>query len=175
MEKVPPICQGNSKRTLAAEKKVSAIYHRRAVRAYTAESVNRMTIERLIEAAIQAPSAMDSEPWAFVVFEGKARLREFSDAIKSELSKSEEASNRPAIQSIFSDPAFNVFYGVPVLILICATSAESQAAEVCCLAAQNLMLAAHDSGLATCPIGFARKWLSSPSTRRRRRRFGNGF
>jgi nitroreductase len=31
----------------------------------------------------------------------------------------------------------------------------------CCLAAENLMLAAVDKGLATCPIGFAQPWLDS--------------
>jgi len=38
-------------------------------------------------------------------------------------------------------------------------------AEDCCLAAENLMLAARDEGLGTCWIGFARPWLDLPSTK----------
>jgi hypothetical protein len=35
------------------------------------------------------------------------------------------------------DPAYDILYGAPALIVICATSAEQQAAEDCALAAQN--------------------------------------
>jgi len=39
-------------------------------------------------------------------------------------------------------------------------------AEDCSLAAENLMLAAHAMGLATCPIGFARLWLNRPDVKK---------
>jgi nitroreductase len=41
-----------------------AIYTRRAVRFYTAEPVDEKTIEGLIGAAIQAPSALNQQAWA---------------------------------------------------------------------------------------------------------------
>lgn len=41
-----------------------------------------------------------------------------------------------------------------------ATSDAAQSAEVCCMAAQNLMLAACGMGRGTCCIGFARPWLN---------------
>jgi nitroreductase len=144
---------------------VQAIGGRRAVRAYTGEALDHATVERLIHSAVQAPSAMDLEPWAFVVFEGCERLRDFSEQAKRVLLRSPEESASPKIRAMLSDPAFNIFYGAPVLVVICATSARSQAAEDCCLAAQNLMLAAHAEGVATCPIGLARPWLNLPETR----------
>jgi nitroreductase len=64
------------------------------------------------------------------------------------------------------DPAFNVFYDGGTLIVICARPAEWPPHEDCCLAAQNLMLAAHGLGLGTCPIGFAREALNEPEFRR---------
>ena len=142
-----------------------AIHERRAVRAYTDEELDRATVERLIRSAVQAPSAMDLEPWAFVVFEGKGRLRDFSEQAKRVLLRSPEESASPKIRAMLSDPDFNIFYGAPVLVVICATSARSQAAEDCCLAAQNLMLAAHAEGVATCPIGLARPWLDLSATK----------
>lgn len=142
-----------------------AIAERRAVRAYTDEQPDRATVERLIHSAVQAPSAMDLEPWAFVVFEGKARLREFSERARQVLLQSPEESGSPKMRAMLSDPAFHIFYDAPVLVVICATSARSQAAEDCCLAAQNLMLAAHAEGVATCPIGLARPWLDLPATK----------
>ena len=41
---------------------IDAIYHRRAVREFTGEPVGRDVIEKLIDAAIQAPSAMNLQP-----------------------------------------------------------------------------------------------------------------
>jgi len=143
-----------------------AIGERRAVRFYTDEALDRATVERLIQFAVQAPSARDLEPWAFVVFEGRERLRGFSEEAKRVVLRGSEQSGwSPKVRAMFSDPAFNIFYGAPVLVVICATSTESQAAEDCCLAAQNLMLAAHAEGVATCPIGFARPWLNLPATK----------
>lgn len=144
---------------------LQAIGERRAVRAYTDEELDRATVERLIHFAVQAPSAMDLEPWAFVLFEGKARLRDFSQQAKQALLRSPEERTSPKMREMLADPAFNIFYDAPVLVVICATSAQSQAAEDCCLAAQNLMLAAHAEGVATCPIGLARLWLNLPATR----------
>ena len=143
---------------------LKAIAERRATRAYSEKGLDRSAVEKLLEAAVEAPSARNLQPWAFVVFEGKKRLHEFSEKAKAELLRAPAAST-PEITKMLSDPSFDIFYGAPLLIVICATSAESQAAEDCCLAAQNLMLAAHAAGLATCPIGFARPWLALPATK----------
>ena len=144
---------------------MTAIFERRAIRAYAADPVDRSRIEGLIEAAIQAPSARDLEPWAFAVFEGKERLRGLSEEVRQFLLAGPAARGNAELREKWSDPAFEVFYGAPVLVLICATSAESQAAEDCCLAAQNFMLAARAAGLGTCPIGLARPWLAQASTK----------
>jgi nitroreductase len=146
---------------------MSAILGRRATRAYTKEPVERATIERLIGLAVQAPSAMNLQPWAFVVFEGADRLKTFSDEAKGVLLSAGQLDFSPEIRSMLSSATFSIFHGAPVLVVICATSNESQAAEDCCLAAQNLMLAAVEAGLATCPIGFARPWLNAPATKRK--------
>ena len=146
---------------------MAAILGRRATRAYTDEAVDRATVERLIGTAVEAPSAMNLQPWAFVAFAGVERLKAFSDEAKQVLLSPGQLDFSPEVRGWLSDPAFNIFYGAPVLIVICATSPESQAAEDCCLAAQTLMLAAYDIGLASCPIGFARPWLNLAETKRR--------
>jgi nitroreductase len=146
---------------------LKAIGERRAIRAYTDDVLDRGTVEPLIHSAVQAPSARDLEPWAFAIFEGKERLREFSEEAKRALLRGRKESRSPEVRALLSDPSFDIFYGAPMLIVICAISAQSQAAEDCCLAAQNLILAAHAEGLATCPIGFARPWLNLPATKRK--------
>lgn len=46
---------------------LAAIHERGSVRAYTSDPVERYAIERLLDAAIWAPSARNAQPWAFVV------------------------------------------------------------------------------------------------------------
>src|SRR5512146_2180876 len=46
---------------------LDAIYVRRSVRSYTSERLDRSTVEALLDAAIQAPTAMHEEPWTFAV------------------------------------------------------------------------------------------------------------
>jgi nitroreductase len=65
-------------------------------------------------------------------------------------------------ERVSEDPAFTLFYHAPALVLVLAKSFDAQAMEDCCLAAENLMLAARDRDLGTCWIGFARPWLNLP-------------
>ena len=44
-----------------------AIYTRRAIREFTAEPISESVIRDLIDAAIQAPSAVNQQPWSFCV------------------------------------------------------------------------------------------------------------
>ena len=144
----------------------TAIYRRRAIRAYTAEPVAPEAIEQLIDAAVQAPSSMDLEPWAFAVVEGAARLKAFSDRAKATfVAHIAPQTLETRIHAMLANPDFNIFHDAPALIVVCGTSDDPQAAEDCCLAAQNLMLAAHAAGLGTCPIGFSRPWLRLPETK----------
>jgi nitroreductase len=144
----------------------TAVYGRRAIRAYTTELVAQETIAQLIEAAIQAPSSMDLEPWAFAIVEGAARLKEFSERAKAAfLTHTAPQPLEARMHEMLADPDFNIFHDASTLVVVCAPSDEPQAAEDCCLAAQTLMLAAHAAGLGTCPIGFSRPWLRLPETK----------
>jgi nitroreductase len=140
---------------------LEAIYHRHAIREFTQQMPDKQVIQSLINAAIQAPSAMNLQPWAFAVIRGRKSLTGISDRAKAHLLKTMVTESAlAAYRDHLADPAFDIFYGAPVLIIVCATSAAPGASEDCALAAQTLMLAAHASGLGTCWIGFARLWLN---------------
>ncbi|MGZ7060468.1 MAG: nitroreductase family protein, partial [Candidatus Angelobacter sp.] len=123
-------------------------------------------IEALINAAIEAPSAMNLQPWAFAVVLGQERIDGYAKRAKDWLLASFAQSPEQAhARHMLEDPHFTLFYHAPALLLVLATSSEAQAVEDCCLAAENLMLAARDRGLGTCWIGFARPWLNLPETK----------
>ena len=46
---------------------VEAVYGRRATRAFSPQPVPRAVLERLIDAAVQAPSAVNAQSWDFAV------------------------------------------------------------------------------------------------------------
>jgi nitroreductase len=133
-----------------------AIDGRRAVRDYTGQPIEKSVVTGLLRAAIQAPSAMNLQPWAFAVIQDKAWLKRHSDRAKGLVgSSSEFASKPPDLKAMLADPAFNIFYNAGTLIVIFASPVGPHPDWDCCFAAQNLMLAAHAQGLATCPIGLA--------------------
>ena len=139
-----------------------AIHGRRAVRDYTDSAVDETALRQIIDAAIQAPSAVNQQPWLFTVIRDRALMARISDAAKAHMLRtSHESAATSHFQAILKDPNFNIFYHAPALIVISAPSGM-WAVEDCALAAQNLMLAAHAAGLGTCWIGFAQGWLATP-------------
>lgn len=139
-----------------------AINGRRAVRDYTPAAVGEREIRNLIDSAIQAPSAINQQPWRFTVVRDAKMLSRISDEAKAYiLRKPPTGLASPHFQSLLDNPGFNIFYNAPVLIVISA-AAGPWAVEDCALAAENLMLSAHAAGLGTCWIGFAQAWLGTP-------------
>lgn len=142
---------------------VDAIYHRRAIRNYLETPVEDEKIRFVIAAAIQAPTAMNRQPWSFVVVTDRTALARFGDRARAHmLATLTESSLLGDYRPMLSSPGFRIFYNAPTLIVICATAPDAMAKQDCCLAAQNLMLAAHGIGLGTCWIGLAQSWLQQP-------------
>ncbi len=139
-----------------------AIYTRRAVREFTAEPVDQPTLLRLIDAAIQAPSAINEQGWSFCVVRDKALLARISNSAKAHLLKVPPTGLRSHHFHEFSDPNFDIFYHAPALVVIASVHDGPWAVENCTLAAENLMLSACAAGLGSCWIGLAQAWLSTP-------------
>jgi len=133
-----------------------AIAGRRSVRGYTGAKLDRPTVQRLLEAAVRAPTAVHEEPWRFLIVQDDALMKRVSDRAKvlfaEEIRKLH--LDRPGMEQ-FSRPEFNIFYGAGTLILICASIHLHFAAADCWLAAENLMLDAFARGFGSCVIGSA--------------------
>lgn len=136
---------------------LEAIYQRRSTRSYADRPVDHPTIMTLLEAAVHAPTAIHLEPWAFVVVQDRVLLERICERAKSLASTPYGALHRK-----LADPAFHIFYNAGTLIVICAKRLGPFVTADCWLAAENLMLAATASGLATCPVGFALPALGDP-------------
>lgn len=142
---------------------IDAIYHRRAIRDYADAPVDQESFRFVIAAAIQAPNALNRQPWSFVVATNRPKLHRCSEQAKAHTLALLSANPHLAgHRDLLASPSFNIFYNAPALIIICATQRDQLAQQDCCLAAENLMLAAHGRGLGTCWVGFAESWLNLP-------------
>jgi nitroreductase len=136
---------------------------RRSIRDYTDEAISKGAVNTLLWAAVQAPSAINAQPWAFVVIQDKALLKKYSDRAKGLCAEIFAAdASHGELLTMLADPAYNIFYNSGTLILICAKPVGQHPDWDCCLAAQNLMLTAYDMGLGTCPIGLAWPLFEQP-------------
>jgi len=144
-----------------------AIHSRRSVRSYEPTTVDDTTIRALLESAVQAPSAMNRQPWGFSVVQDTARLRHYSDLAKQMLLAATTGDPKAArYAAILSDPEFNIFYDATTLVAVSVDAPDAYADADCWLAAQNLLLAARARGLGTCCIGFAVGVLNTPEIKR---------
>jgi nitroreductase len=141
---------------------MKAIYQRRAVRKYDDKPVSHQDIQLVLDAAIYAPSAVNCQPWVFVVIQEREVVARYAKEGRQLLLNEPPVvevveSGLPdmdRLRQMASGPDFELFHGAPALVVIYATSADG--VPDCFLAAQNLMLAAWTLGLGTCPIGLAR-------------------
>ena len=140
-----------------------AIYNRRAVRNFTTETVSENVLRQLIEAAIQAPSAVNQQSWTFSIVRDRDLLARISREAKAYMLRTSPAAlASPHFQELLGNPEFDIFYHAPVLIVISAQADSPWVVEDCALAAENMMLTACAAGLGTCWIGFAQSWLGTP-------------
>ncbi|MCX6944469.1 MAG: nitroreductase family protein [Opitutales bacterium] len=102
-----------------------AIYQRRAVRHYTDAPVPTTAVEQLLQAARQAPSAVNQQPWAFGLFRDPDLLNRMSEQAKVYLQ-----ANLPRdlalhhLSDTISHPGYNVFHHASTLIVIYAKPAR---------------------------------------------------
>jgi nitroreductase len=121
---------------------LDAIKGRRSIRAFKSKEVLLEAVEKLIEAAMWAPSAGNIQPWEFIIV------------------------RKPEIKQKLVEAALNQEYiaEAPVVIVVCANESRSSARygvrgkTLYCIqdtaaAIQNIHLAAYSFGLGSCWIG----------------------
>jgi nitroreductase len=158
------------------------IGQRKSIRAFRNDPLSREQVEAILDLAIKAPSAINLQPWEFSVVMNEERERLSRRLVKAYREKQISCSPgnvkplpreftargvesfeamKPYLDEMGSD--FNRyinegscnFYGAPVAIIISIDNSFSKARLVdigVCLG--YLVLAAHNAGLWTCPIGL---------------------
>jgi nitroreductase len=137
---------------------IEAIKKRRSVRSYEPRPVPRDILNAVIDAGNEAPSAMNSQPWRFVVVENpevKKRLLQAAlpQAKKiTELVKDVDPERYASIKKRYEEMPDPVYYSAPAVVFVIGNG--RYAAHSCPLACENMMLAAQALGLGSCWVGF---------------------
>jgi nitroreductase len=110
---------------------------RRSIRRYRPDPVPEKALLEVIEAARWAPSAVNSQPWHFLIVADPARRASLADRARMlGVLRWRHLATAPVVIAIIGDPRGDRFCTVD-----------------CSLAGMNIMLAAHSLGLGTCWVG----------------------
>ena len=137
---------------------IETIRKRRSIRAYDAKPVPRDLVNAVIEAGNEAPSAMNSQPWRFVVIEDPAAKKKLLGAALPQAKtiieqvKDVDPERYAMIKQRYAELPDPVYYSAPAVIFVIGNG--RYAGHSCPLACENMMLAAHSLGLGTCWVGF---------------------
>jgi len=144
---------------------MEAIRTRRSIKSFEAARVDRAVLEEIVKAGQWAPSAMNLQPvryWVVTdpelvrelearVYRFGLRIKKFFPVVKLLVRDFRGPAGERTLATIRED----AFHNAPVVVLLGARRGESaQAAKDSTLAAMNMQLAAHASGIGSCYIGW---------------------
>lgn len=160
---------GHSRRT-SPESLLELIHSRRSLRRYRPEAPSTLQLRQLLQAAIQAPSAHNRQPWRFVVLRDDGDKAALARAMGARLRHDLQADMAPeAVIAADVKRSHERIAGAPALVLLCLSmrdmddypdarrgrAEQLMAVQGTAMAGQNLLLAAHALGLGAC-------WMCAP-------------
>jgi nitroreductase len=127
-----------------------AITSRRSVRQFTDRAISRAEIERILDAAVQAPNHRLTQPWRFHVLGPEAR-RAYAEVLGARKAKKVEdpEAARAVVEKVIASAA-----ALPAQIAVAMTLAENPEIReedyaATMMAVQNMLLTARAMGLGT--------------------------
>jgi nitroreductase len=122
---------------------IETIASRRSIRKFTEEKVSKETIEILLTAAMNAPSACNQQAWYFIVVTYQEKLEKLSKL-------------HSGVHFVKNAPAAIIICGEPGAAIL-----DYYWVDDCAAATQNLLLAAHSLGLGAIWTGINRQDLET--------------
>lgn len=135
-----------------SEAVVKTIMERRSIRKYKPQPVEREKMQTIVECGVNAPNAMNRQPWEVRVVDNPDFINGVTELYKKEQPK------------VAEDPNFkNMFRNAPTVVFI-GRDVQSGSAEFDCgLLSENMMLAAQSMGIGSCCLGSPAAFMRSPA------------
>ena len=103
---------------------IEGILSRHSVRKFTGDPINENDLNTIVKAGMAAPSAMNIQPWSFIIITDKAILNNLCKAL----------------------PYAKMLDKAGAAIIVCGDSKEANWVVDCAAATENILLAAHALG-----------------------------
>lgn len=132
---------------------LKVIAERYSCRAFTDEIPTKEQLTLIAEAAVQAPSGMNAQPWQVIVVNDKAFMQEFEEA---GIGAIKAMDNKAMYERIMSRGGL-VFYNAPAMFMI---PIKEHGELDCGILCENIALAAASLGLGSLICGMAALPLS---------------
>lgn len=129
---------------------LQAIFDRRSVRRFTAESITSEQMQKLAQAALASPTGMNQQPWHFSFVSNKDLIRKIND----EAFRQFREKGQQDIIDRMKKRHESIFYGAPLVVFISLPHDQDSSIDAG-IAVQNLAIAAQSLGLGSCIIGLA--------------------
>jgi nitroreductase len=140
---------------------LKAIKERRSCRSFSPDPISEETIEQILEAAVWAPSPLNSQPWEFIVVTSS----EVRDRIVSEVERCREWALEKSGWKWLASYKVDFLRTVPVIIAVIGDPKKTGVdmfleeggvgyQHACAAAIQNMNLAAHALGLGSLWFTF---------------------
>lgn len=151
---------------------LEAIHTRRATRSFDTTAPTTAQLESLIEAASMAPSDLNRQPWSFAIIQGHDRIAAMEKEVQAIwLGESERGQDHHPEPEVLAnmrallESGFSMFHDAPATVVLLAPTNDEMAYLDTALAAQNVMIAAHAAGMATCPVALTHPYFDHPVTK----------
>lgn len=135
----PDGASGATARSIASSDPYQAIMTRTSVRAYSDRKVGKHQIDSLLHAAMAAPTAMNKQPWSFVVIND----RQILDSIAANCPNIKMAAEAPVAIAVCGD-----------MNLAIEGNGRDYWIQDCSAATENLLVAANAMGLGAVWCGI---------------------
>lgn len=134
------------------------ILGRRSVRRYTKQPISDADLQDIITAGLFAPSAVDLQPWYFVVVRSPERLEELQEFMSIVYDKTEPVllkrfANHPAIVAetrVFLKSLGGAQFCILAFLYKRDYPDKRVVVQSVSAAIQNMLLAAYDKGIGSC-------------------------
>lgn len=153
-----------------SEQFLELLLGRRSIRRYLQDPVPQGLVNKLLKAAIWAPSAHNRQPWRFVVISAPEKKSQLAQAMGDKLKKdlTRDGLDHEVIEKDVSR-SYRRITNAPLLVLVCTSMEDmdsypdarrqmsewTMAVQSTAMAGQNLLLAAYALGLGAC-------WMCAP-------------
>jgi nitroreductase len=128
------------------------IHNRRSIRNYKPEPIRDQEIAAIMEAAIFAPTAMNTQGWHFSVITSAAMMARIRRVMKENML----TSGDPAMMQRASEPGFQAFHNAPAIVFLSADPNARHSQIDCGIAVENIALAAESLGIGSCILTSSR-------------------